>query len=264
MYSANKEAEKHMMEGESHFAQSNYDQAIKSFEKALVLDGKIYQAAVSGGDAYVGKSDWENAEKWYQRGIAIDPLRETAYRYSATPLMKQKKYDLARDRYVEAFITEPYSQMSRRGIGQWADVTGANLGHPVIDVPEVTFNAAGKAVSKTAISTEDASAKPWLAYLATRETWKKEKFAKSFPKETAYRHSLSEEVEAIRAAIAAAKVQKSPNKQFDLLSKMDAEGLLEAYVLLARPDQGVAEDHPDYLINNRPKLRKYVVDYVIH
>ncbi len=264
MYSANKEAEKHMMEGESHFAQSNYDKAIKSFEKALALDAKIYQAAVSGGDAYVGKSDWENAEKWYQRAIAIDPMRETAYRYSATPLMKQKKYDLARDRYIEAFITEPYSRMSPRGIGQWADVTEAELGHPVIDVPEVTFDSAGKAVPKTAISAEDASAKPWLAYLAAREIWKKEKFAKLYPKAAAYRHSLSEEAEAIRDAIAAAKVQKSPNKQFDLLAKIDADGLLEAYILLARPDDGIVEDHAEYLTNNRPKLRKYVVDYVIH
>ncbi|MEQ1643908.1 MAG: tetratricopeptide repeat protein [Pyrinomonadaceae bacterium] len=263
MYSLNKDAEKLMNEGESFFAQSKYDEAIKNFEKALALDPKIYQAAISGGDCFVAKSDWENAEKWYQRGIAIDPTRETAYRYSATPLMKQKKYDLARDRYVEAFITEPYSQMSPRGIGQWADVTNAKLGHPVADIPEVTFDPSGKAVPKTAISAEDNSAKPWLAYLTTREAWKKDKFAKTFPKETTYRHSLAEEAESIRTAISAAKEQKSPNKQFDLLAKLDTEGLLEAYILLANPTRGIAQDHAEYLKNSRAKLRKYVVDHVI-
>jgi tetratricopeptide (TPR) repeat protein len=263
MYSLNKDAEKLMIEGESFFAQSKYEEAIKNFEKALALDPKIYQAALSAGDSYTAKSDWENAEKWYQRGIAIDPNRETAYRYSGTPLMKQKKYDAARERYIEAFITEPYNRMSSRGIGQWADATGAKLGHPVIDIPEMTFDAKGKAVPKVAIATEDASARPWLAYLAARESWKNEKFSKSFPKETAYRHSMQEEVEALRAAVVAAKEQKSPNKQFELLTKMDSEGLLEAFVLLARPDDGIAEDHPEFLKNNRPKLRLYVQNYVI-
>ncbi len=264
IYSSNKDAEKIMFEGENLFAQSKYDDAIKKFEKALALDPKIYQAALSGGDSYTARSDWENAEKWYQRGIAIDPNRETAYRYSATPLMKQKKYDAARDRYIEAFISEPYSQMSSRGISQWADVTEAKLGHPVVDVPEMTFDANGKAVPKIAINADDISAKPWLAYLAMREIWKKEKFAKSFPNETAYRRSLLEETEALRAATAAATEQKSPNNQFKLMAKMDTEGVLEAYVLLAKPSDGIAQDHPEYLKNNRPKLRQYVMNYVIH
>ena len=263
-YSSNKEAEKSMVEGESYFAQSKYDEAIKKFEKALALDPKLYQAALSGGDSYTAKSDWENAEKWSQRGMAIDPNRETAYRYSGTPLMKQKKYDLARERYIEAYITEPYSSMSARGIDQWADATGARLGHAIIDVPEVTFDASGKAVPKASINTQDASSRPWLAYLALREVWKKDKFAKVFPKEAAYRHSLQEEVESLRAAIAAAKEQKSPNGQFDVLAKLDGEGLLEAYVLLAMPDRGIAGDHPEYLKSNRAKLRQYVANYVIH
>lgn len=263
-YSLNKDAEKYMVEGENYFAQSKYDEALRKFEKALGLDPKIYQAALSGGDSHTAKSDWENAEKWYQRGIAIDPNRETAYRYSGTPLMKQKKYDQARDRYIEAFITEPYNKMSSRGISQWAEATEAKLGHPVIDVPEVSFDTNGKALPRVSISTEDASGRPWLAYLATRQTWKKEKFTKSFPKETAYRHTLQEEVEALRAAIGAATNQKSANVQFDFLAKMDAEGLLEAFVLLARPDNGIAGDHPEFLKNNRSKLRQYVMNYVIH
>ncbi len=40
-------------------------------------------------------------------------------------------------------------------------------------------------------------------------------------------------------------------------------GLLEAYVLLARADRGLAQDYPQYLQNNRDKLRRYVVEYVL-
>jgi tetratricopeptide (TPR) repeat protein len=263
-YSQNKDAEKAMVEGESFFVQSNYDEAIKKYELALSLDPKIYRAALSGGDSFVQKNDWASAEKWYQRAIATDPDRETAYRYSATPLMKQKKFDLARDRYIEAFITEPYSNLARGGIGQWAEVSGATLGHPIVEVPQVTFDAAGKAVPKTAIKADDASAKPWLDYLAVREAWKKTKFSKTFPKETAYRHTMQEETEALRAAVAAAVKQKSPNLQFELLGKMDKDGVLEPFVLLALVDEGIAADHPQYLKTGRPQLRQYVVKYLIH
>jgi len=182
-YSANPEAEKAMVAAENLFAQSKYDEAIKLFEKALSLDPKLYQAAVSGGDCFVAKGDWETAEKWYQRGIAIDPNRETAYRYSGTPFMKQKKFDQARERYIEAYIVEPYNSMSLRGINQWAQITSKSLSHPEVEIPELTFDAKGKAVPKSAIDPKDAAASPWLAYLSARESWKNEKFAKAFPQE---------------------------------------------------------------------------------
>ncbi|HMT08762.1 MAG TPA: tetratricopeptide repeat protein [Pyrinomonadaceae bacterium] len=261
-YSQNPEAEKAMVEGEAFFVQSKYDDAIRLYEKALSLDPTIYHAANAGGNAYVAKSDWEMAEKWYQRGIKIDPNRETSYRWSATPLMKQKKYDQARDRYIEAFIVEPYSRMAVQGINQWAQVTGNSLGHPAIDLPDFSFDAKGKAVPKSAISPDDANASPWLAYLATRESWKNEKFAKAFAQKP-YRHSLAEEVESLRAAVKIAEDRKSSNKQFGLLSTLDKEGLLESYVLMATPDEGIAEDHPEYLKSNREKLRQYVLKYVI-
>lgn len=262
-YSTNKDADKLMVEGENYFAQSKYDEAIKKFEKALSIDPKIYQAAVSGGDCYTARGDWGNAEKWYQKAIAIDPNRETAYRYSATPLMKQDKYDLARERYIEAFITEPYNNMARRGITQWADVTGARLGHPKLDIPKLSFDPNGKAITDPVIDTSDAAARPWTAYVATRESWRKDKFAKTFPKETEYRHSMQEEAEALRSVIKAAENAKTTNANVQLLAKMESEGVLEAFILMALPDKGIATDHPEFLKNNRAKLRQYVAGYVI-
>jgi tetratricopeptide (TPR) repeat protein len=255
-WSPNKDANKSMVEAENYFAQSRYDEAIKRYEKALKSDPTIYRAALGGGDAFTAKGDWTNAEKWYQRAIAIDPNRETGYRYSGTPLMKQQKYDLARERYIEALITEPYNDMSRRGIGQWAQVTGAKLGHPSIPIPEVTFDLRGNAIATSASG-------PWLAYIKTREAWKKDRFAKSFPKEATYRHSLPEEAEALRAVISAAAEQKTTDPQLQMLIKMDADGVLEAFILMAVADEGIAADHPEFLKNNRPKLRRYVADYVI-
>lgn len=261
-YSKNAEANKFMNDAESNFAQSKYEEALQFYQKALALDPNIYEAALFSGDVYAKKQDWENAEKWYQKAISINPNRETAYRYSATPLMRQKKYDQARDRYIEAFITEPYSQRAPGGISQWAEVTGVNLGHPKVDFPEIEINENGQVTMAAPVGKPDYNAE-WKAYIATRVSWKKEKFAKTFPAEKVYRHTLQEEIEAIRNALKSAKEQKLSYPHFEILQKLDDEGLLESFILMAQADDGIAEDHEAYLKNNRPKLRQYVLNYVI-
>src|SRR6266699_3434953 len=108
------------------------DAALADYQKALQLDPKLYHAALFCGDVAMQNGDYNQAEIWYQKAITINPLKETAYRYSATPLMKQEKTDAARDRYVEAFIVEPYSRFARAGLIQWSQLTGRNIGHPEI------------------------------------------------------------------------------------------------------------------------------------
>lgn len=261
-YSKNAEANKFMNQAENNFAQSKYEEALQFYQKALALDPNIYEAALFSGDVYLKKEEWDNAEKWYQKAISINPNRETAYRYSATPLMKQKKYDQARDRYIEAFITEPYSQSSPRGISQWAEVTGAKLGTPKVDFPKIEFNANGQATMAAPVDKPDYNAE-WKSYIATRISWRKEKFAKTFPSEKKYRHTLQEEIEAIRSVLKSAKEQKLSHPHFTILQKIDDDGLLEAFILMAQADEGIAEDHEAYLKNNRLKLRQYVLNYVI-
>jgi hypothetical protein len=46
------------------------------------------------------------------------------------------------------------------------------------------------------------------------------------------------------------------------LLKVHNAGLLEAYVLLAKPDAGIANDYAEYRKNNRDKLRRYMNEYV--
>jgi tetratricopeptide (TPR) repeat protein len=270
-FSPNIEANRLMIEAEAFFAQGKLDEALKNYQKALGLDPKIYHAALFSGDVFMQKEDFAQAEIWYKRAIAIDPNKETAYRYSATPLMKQRKYDEARDRYVEAFITEPYNRFSATGLTQWAQVTNTGLGHPKIDIPtDVTFDEKGDAKinldASALLGGKDDGSFAWISYGATRSTWHKEKFARTFPDEKTYRHSLAEEADALRSVIALATVdKKTKNLSPSLvkLKKLNDEGLLEAYILLARADAGIARDHPAYLRDNRDKLRRYVVEYVL-
>jgi tetratricopeptide (TPR) repeat protein len=269
-FSQNKAARDLMEEAEGFFSQGKLDQALEDYQKALVLDPKLYEAALFSGDVYVHREDWTQAEFWYQKAIAIDPGKERAYRYSATPFMKQKKYDVARDRYVEAYITEPYSKFSAGGLWQWSKITQTQIGHPEIKIPG-NFRVDDKGavnmdidVSTLIGSTDGSSA--WIVYGGVRALWHKERFAAAFPNEKTYRHSLLEEADALRSVVHAAtadKKLKQLSPSLALLKELDNKGLLEPYILLARADEGISQDYPAFLAHNRDKLRLYVQDYVL-
>jgi tetratricopeptide (TPR) repeat protein len=260
-----------MVEAESLFGQGKLDEALKAYQKALTLDPKLYHAALFSGDVYMQRGDFDQASTWYEKAIAIDPTKETAYRYSATPLMKQGKTDAARERYIEAFITEPYNRFARAGLIQWGQVTKTVLRHPQIDIPtNVTFNEKGDAQinldASALLGNKNDASFAWISYGVTRSTWHKEKFAKAFPNEKVYRHSLAEEADALRSVLAIATGDKQSKKlspSLVILKQLDDEGLLEAYILLARPDDGIAADYVFYLKTNREKLHRYVAQHVV-
>ncbi len=265
-FSDNADANRLIQRGEAAFSSGKMDEALALYKEALTVDPRCYHAALFAGDVNMHKSSFAEAEKWYQKAISIDPLQETAYRYSATPLMKQQKYDQARDRYVEAFIVAPYNRLAMSGIIGWGEITQTKLSHPKIDVPEIKIGDDGKANTTLNINPlVDDGSMAWASYVVTRELWRKEKFEKQFPKASAYRHTLQEEVDALRSVVSTAKTLKAKklNDQINVLAKLDQEGLLEAFILMAIPDQGIAQDHRGYLIANRDKLRRYVVAYVI-
>jgi hypothetical protein len=168
------------------------------------------------------------------------------------------------------FITEPYNRFARAGLVQWAQVTKTTIGHPAIEIPtDVTFDEKGDAKinldASALLGGKNDGSFAWISYGTTRSTWRKELFAKKYPNEGAYRHSLAEEAEALRSVISLATADQKVKLSTPIakLKRLNDEGLLEAYILLARPDQGIAQDHPAYLKENREKLRRYMVQYVV-
>lgn len=255
-FSSNAQANKLMAAAEEFYSSGKLDEALANYQKALKLDPKIYEAALFSGDVYLHRKDYESAETWYQKAIAIDPNRETAYRYSATPLMQQGKTDEARERYIEAYITEPYSRFTSGGLQQWAKASNNMLHDPTVPIP-------AKAVTGSKADGTFA----WAAYAPTRATWRKQKFAQTFPREKIYRHSLPEEAAALRAVIKLAESKKTGARLepgLARLKKLDDEGLLEPFILLTLNDEGIAQDHPEYLQQHRKLLRKFVSDYVVN
>src|SRR5258705_1738003 len=168
-FSQNIRANALMIQAESLFSQGKMDGALKNYQMALESDPKLYHAALFSGDVYVQKGDFANAELWYMKAIAIDPTKETAYRYSATPLMKQGKTEEARDRYIEAFITEPYNKFTVAGLVQWPQATQTSPANPNIEIPSnVTFDDKGNANinldSSALLGGKDDGSFAWISY----------------------------------------------------------------------------------------------------
>lgn len=265
-FSDNAEANKLMDKAEAYFGQGKLDDAFKAYQDALALDPNCYYAALFSGDVKTHSQKWDEAEKWYQRAIRINPYIETAYRYSATPFMRQGKTDIARDRYIESFITAPYNNLAISGIVQWGNATRTGLGHPKLNIPETKTGPDGKPNTTINVNPNaDDGSMAWISYTATREIWKKEKFAKTFPSEKTYRHSVAEEADALRSVVSMARSlkPKTLDPQIAIIERLDKDGLLDAFIIMALPDDGIASEHAAYLRNNRDKLRRYVVEYVI-
>lgn len=217
------------------------------------------------------KKDWNKAGEWFARAIAINPNAETAYRYWGDALMGQRKMDDARTKFIEAIIADPYRRQAHVGLIQWAQANKVTLAHPRIQPPN-SLSAQGNNTTLTVdpriFNSQDGS-NEWLMYDLTRVAWAKGEFAKAYPSESAYRHSLREEAAALRmvAEMAAKDLKAGKIKTLEpslaTLVKLNDDGLLEPYVLLARADQGIAQDYEAYRKDNRDKLIRYFTEYVV-
>jgi hypothetical protein len=118
---------------------------------------------------------------------------------------------------------------------------------------------------------KDDGTSAWTVYGLARAAWTtndNERFRKQYPNEKTYRHSLAEEAAALRMVVESVKQQTKEGKVKQLdpslaeLVKLSDDGLLEAFILFARVDEGIAQDYAEYRKANRDKLRRYIVEYV--
>ena len=276
-------AERAIREGETAFMRGDFDKAIAAYRRALEADPHLYSAALYAGDSEFKKAmsstdpqfrsnHFDAAGVWFAKAIDINPNVETAYRYWGDALDAQGKTNEALNKFVDAIVAEPYNgQRAYVGLMQWSQRHKVAVGHPHIEPPNTTTTDGNKStlnIDPRTLNGADGS-NEWLMYNFTRVAWQKSDFAKNYPNEPAYRHSLKEEAAALRmVAEACAKDLKSGKVKtlepsLETLVKMNDAGLLEAFVLFARPDQGIARDYADYRATNRDKLRRYWLEVAI-
>lgn len=286
-----KAAETSIREGEKAFTRGDMDKAIAAYKKAFEFDPNLYDAALFAGDAEFKKGyqsqdpqfrtqHFDAAGVWFARAIAIDPDRETAYRYWGDALDAQGKTEEARDKFVEAIVAMPYDRRPYVGITQWAERHQIQIGHPRVDIPtNISSNKPGETtitIDDSALKSGDDGSSAWIMYGMIRALWANKKdgthgdeFAKAYPNEPAYRHSLAEEVAALRGVVESLREQVKNKKvkklapDLDNLMKLHDKGLLEPFILFAKPDRGIAEDYIPYRKTNRDKLKRYWMEIVI-
>lgn len=249
--STKKDVDEAMREGEAAFAKGEFPKALENYQRALLLDPKLYEAALMIGDIYFKSAEQVKASEWFARAIEINPDRETAYRYWGDSLMKQGRVTEAGDKFVESYLAEPYSREARAGFIQYAERVKVSLAHPRVELPASVGSSAA-----------------WVTYGLVRANWASTEFLKQYPDEKTYRHSLKEEAAAMRAALKVLDEQKGGKARdvdpsLQIIRKLDKEGLLEAFILLALPDEGIAKDFAPYRKSNLENLRRYVKQYVL-
>jgi tetratricopeptide (TPR) repeat protein len=280
-FSQIKTADIALREGEAAFVRGDLDKAIAAYKRALEADPHLYLAALFAGDSEyktaLNSTDpqfrnqhFDAAGVWFAKAIAIDANRETAYRYWGDALDAQGKTNDALVKFVDAIVAEPYSGDSAYvGLIQWGKRHQVQIGHPHIEPPGGSTKGNQAAIiDPRTLDSKDGS-NEWVMYGLTRQAWQTNDFAKNYPNEKTYRHSLKEEAAALRmVAEACAKDLKSGKVKtlepsLETLVKLNDAGLLEAFVLFARPDQGIALDYAAYRATNREKLRRYWLDVAI-
>jgi tetratricopeptide (TPR) repeat protein len=259
-----------MRDGEAAFARNDYDAAIAAYARAYQADPKKYAAVLFIGDSYFAKKDFPNAAIWYERAIAIDPNVETAYRYEADMLIKNGDMEKARTRSIQATVANPYTGATWRALQSWAKANKVQL-------TPVRLRSAGGVTQKDsqhinitmdASKSSDASA-VWLAYQMSRALWQMEKFKKTYPQETQYRHSLAEETDALKTAASVLEGNKEKKKvaatdpDLALLQRLSDAKMFEPYVLLSAPDQGIAADYEAYRVEHREQLEQYLSQFIV-
>lgn len=253
-YSDNPQVNATMKEGEDAFTRGDDAGALAAYAKALELDPKLYQAALFAGDVCFRKKEVPCASQWYGRAVAIDPNRETAYRYWGDALMSAGKMMEAREKFIEAVIAEP-SQKPWASLANWAKQNNYVLLAPKIEPPVNPANL-----------DEDSGRSAWASYTVTRAAWRQGLFARTYPAEKEYRHSLAEEGAALSAVADAVGRTKAKHLDPQLMNilLLRTDGLLESWVLLSGGrDDGIARDYAPYRAAHHLEMRAYLDKYVI-
>ena len=261
-----------LREAEKAYGAGDFPLAMQKYTAAAEADPQLYDAPLYAGDTAYVQHDLPAAAKWFARAIAINPDRETAYRYWGDAILKLgDDPDAAKAKFIDAIVAEPYNRLSWQGIENWTARHQGILLPPKIDLPAPPQhdpkNPKNITINIDPNAKEDSGA-VWLSYQMERALWQNEKFAKEFPGDKTYRHTLREEDSALTLALTVASELKTPPDKLDEslrnLLELQKAGMLDCWILINAADDGIAQDYPAYRKDHRQLLHDYLARFVVH
>ena len=280
LYHGSPDARSTMKEAEAAFGREDVPGALKLYLRAAQTDPKWYDAALYSGDMYFRQGDMESAGVWFAKAIAIDPDRDTAYRYWGDALMKVSKPDQARLMFEQAFVAEPYGKPGWLSLVQWARLTKTPIVVPQIALPRFTISD-GALVPDPDLATDAAKTSgraAWMAYETCRAKHAPAGGKSGFSvgadgsvTPIGSYHSLDQEMECLRATIhdlqsriaEGSLIEANLDPNLKTLLQLDSEGVLPCWILLNAADLPIRFDYPTYRDKNRKALVAYVDKYLL-
>ncbi len=265
-----------LTEAEKAYTAGDFDTAMAKYTAAAEADPHLYEAPLYAGDTAFVQKDLPTAAKWFGRAIAVDPDRETAYRYWGDAILKfGNDPAAAREKFIDAIVAEPYNALAWQGLKQWAQIENAVLLAPKIDRPAVPVTDPKKPKDIT-IQIDPANmdekkhpgGASWMMYSMERARYPGDEFKKNFPDEKEYRHTLKEEDSALSMVVSVLKEQKAAPDKLDeslrnLVELSDA-GMLDCWILINGFDDGIQRDYSSYRKEHRKLLHDYLARFVVH
>jgi hypothetical protein len=206
------------------------------------------------GNTYDRQNEFSKGAEWYERAIQLAPNVETAYRYYAVLLAKQGEMARSRTMLIHAAVAEPYNRIVWRELNAWATLNKTQIARVFVAVPAEPGG-------------DDAAI--WKPYREVKARWQDGgEFQRHFPQESQYRHSMSEEAEALKA-VADAVLSRGregavgAGPALDLLLHLHRDGLIAPYVLFSLGDSGIARDYGSFREKNREALEEYLDKFVM-
>jgi tetratricopeptide (TPR) repeat protein len=228
-----------------------------------------YLVAERMGLDYARLKQWNKAEEWYARALQINPEEQSIYGNWVEALISDGKMKEAREKLIQGLLISDGSYINL-ALSMWLNANHLELKRINIKVPyEYPIGKTGTMiVVDPAWLGKNDGRDAWLMYPRTRRLWKNEKYFNEFHM-TDYRHSLAEEVDALSQVVAAFNESlakgniKEPDPALVLLSRFQAEGLLEAFIFLIERHKDVSIEFYRYQTTHRDKLMEFADKYIV-
>lgn len=263
-------------QGEQAFGRQDFAAAAKLYIKASEADPQWYTAALTAGDSYFREKDWKDAGVWFGRAVAIDPDRETAYRYWGDALWASGDKMGAKAKFIDAIIAEPFVGSTWSKLQQWAGATHTPFIIVRVHRPEFTTTNGRLNVDPTLEKETGDGHASWLVYEQARVARGAPSAAQIMMAGAStangefsprgYVHTLDEEMAALNAMLddvqrkVAAGTVTDANMEPGIRAMLELKknGFLGPFEMLNFHDAGLRHEYPAYRASHRELMVRYM------